>query len=151
MITIKSESFVSEKGKREINEDCIEFESEKFYIVCDGLGGNGNGHIASKLVVKTVKESLLKSKSISEAVQDAEKILSSYKKKNHFTDYMATTIAVAEILDNEILVSWAGDSRVYQFRDGKILYKTTDHSWVADAVKKGDLSHLEALFHPRAN
>jgi protein phosphatase len=28
---------------------------------------------------------------------------------------------------------------------------TSDHSWVADAVKKGDLSHLEALLHPRAN
>ena len=151
MITIKSESFVSEKGKREINEDCIEFESGKFYIVCDGLGGNGNGHIASKLVVKTVKESLLKSKSISEAVQDAEKILSSYKKKNHFTDYMATTIAVAEILENDILVSWAGDSRVYHFRNGETLFKSTDHTWVADAVKKGVLSSVEALFHPRAN
>jgi PPM family protein phosphatase len=151
VITIKSESFVSEKGKREINEDCIEFESRKFYIVCDGLGGNGNGHIASKLVVKTVKESLLKSKSISEAVQDAEKVLSSYKKKNPSTDYMATTIAVAEILDNEILVSWAGDSRVYQFRDGKILFKTTDHTWVADAIKKDVLSSVEALFHPRVN
>jgi protein phosphatase len=151
VITIKSESFVSEKGKREINEDCIEFESGKFYIVCDGLGGNGNGHIASKLVVKTVKESLLKSKSISEAVEDAEKVLSSYKKKNLSTDYMATTIAVAEILDNEILVSWAGDSRIYQFRNGKTLFKSTDHTWVADAIKKGVLSSVEALFHPRVN
>ena len=148
---IKLESFVSEKGKREINEDCIEFESGKFYIVCDGLGGNSNGQTASKLVVKTVKESLLKSKSISEAVQDAEKVLSSYKKKNPSTDYMATTIAVAEILESEILVSWAGDSRIYRFRDGKITFKTTDHTLIANAVKECVLSPLEALFHPRAN
>lgn len=151
MLTIKSESFVSEKGKREVNEDSLQFQSGKFYLVCDGLGGNGNGHIASKLVVKTVKESLLKSKSISEAVEEAEKILSSYKKKNPSTEAMATTIAVAEILDNGILVSWAGDSRIYQFRDGKILFKTTDHTWVVDAVKKGVLSSVEALFHPRVN
>lgn len=151
MITIKSKSFVSEKGKREINEDCIEFQSGKFYIVCDGLGGNGNGQIASKLVVKTVKESLLRSKPISEAVEDAEKVLSSYKKKNPSTDYMATTIAVAEILESEILVSWAGDSRIYRFRDGKITFKTTDHTWIANAVKECVLSPLEALFHPRAN
>ncbi len=151
MITIKSKSFVSEKGKREINEDCIEFESGKFYIVCDGLGGNGNGEIASKLVVKTVKESLLRSKPISEAVEDAEKVLSSYKKKNPSTDYMATTIAVAEILESEILVSWAGDSRIYRFRDGKITFKTTDHTWIANALKECVLSPLEALFHPRAN
>ena len=151
MLTIKSYSFVSEKGKREINEDSIGFQSGKFYIVCDGVGGNANGKIASTLVAETVKESLLKSKSISEAIEESERVLSKYKKKNPSTEYMATTIAVAEILENSILISWAGDSRIYQFRDGKITFMSSDHSWVADAVKKGDLSHLEALFYPRAN
>ena len=151
MITIKSESFISEIGKREINEDSLQFQSGKFYLVCDGLGGNGNGQIASELVAETVKESLLKSKSILEAVQEAEKVLSSYKKKHPSTDYMATTIAVAEILENKILVSWAGDSRVYQFRDGKIIYKTNDHTLVSEAVNKGVLTAVEALFHPDAN
>ena len=151
MITIKSKSFVSEKGKREINEDCIEFESGKFYIVCDGLGGNGNGQIASKIVVETVKKSLLKSKSILEAVQEAEKVLSSYKKKHPSTKYMATTIAFTQILDKGILISWAGDSRVYQFRDGKIIYKTNDHTLVNEALNKGVLTAVEALFHPDTN
>ena len=150
-LIVKTKSFISGKGKREVNEDSLQFQSGKFYIVCDGLGGNGNGQIASKLVAETVKESLLKLKSISEAVQKAEKVLSSYKKKHPKTELMATTVAVAEILNNRILVSWAGDSRVYQFRDGKILFKTTDHTWVADAVKKGVLRSVEALFHPRAN
>ncbi len=103
------------------------------------------------MVAETVKESLLKSESILEAVYEAEKKLSSYKRKNSSTEYMSTTIAVTKILDNGILVSWAGDSRVYQFRDGKIIFMTSDHSWVADAVKKGVLSPVEALFHPRAN
>lgn len=151
MLTIRSESFVSEKGKREVNEDSLQFQSGKFYLVCDGLGGNGNGKTASKLVAETVKESLINSKPISEAVKEAEIVLSSYKKKNPSTEAMATTIAVAEILDNGILVSWAGDSRIYQFRDGKIQFKTTDHTWVADAIKKGVLSSVEALFHPRAH
>lgn len=151
MLTIRSESFVSEKGRREVNEDSLQFESGKFYLVCDGLGGNGNGKTASKLVAETVKESLINSKPISEAIKEAEIVLSSYKKKNPSTEAMATTIAVAKILHNEILVSWAGDSRVYQFRDSKILFKTTDHTWVADAIKKGVLSSVEALFHPRVN
>lgn len=148
---ISLEMFFSEKGKREINEDYVIYHTNKFYAVLDGLGGNGNGKTASKLVAETVKESLINSKSISEAVEESERVLSSYKKKNPSTERMATTIAIAEILDSGILVSWAGDSRVYQFRDGKIVFKTSDHSLVADAVKKGDLSHLEALFHPRAN
>lgn len=151
MLTTKSESFISEKGKREVNEDSLYFQSGKWYIVCDGLGGNGNGQIASKLVAETVKDSLLNSKSISQAVQEAEKKLSAHKKKYPTTAYMATTMALAQILDNKILVSWAGDSRVYQFRNGKILFKTIDHTWVADAIKEGTLSAVEALFHPRAN
>ncbi len=151
MFIIKSESFISEKGKREVNEDNIENQSGKFYIVCDGLGGNGYGQIASKLVAETVKESLLKSKSISEAIEESERILSLYKKKNPITEAMATTIAVAEILDSGILVSWCGDSKVYQFRDGKIIFKTTDHTWIANAIKECVLNSVEALFHPRAN
>lgn len=148
---ISLEMFLSEKGKREINEDYLIYHTNKFYAVLDGLGGNGNGKTASKLVAETVKESLINSKPISEAVKEAEIVLSSYKKKNPSTEAMATTIAVAEILDNGILVSWAGDSRIYQFRDGKIIFKTTDHSWVANAVKKGVLDSVEALFHPRVN
>ena len=151
MITIKSEAFISEKGKREINEDSLQFQSGKFYLVCDGLGGNGNGQIASKIVTETVKKSLIKSKSILEAVQEAEKVLSSYKNKHPSTKYMATTIAFAQILDKEILISWAGDSRVHQIRDGKIIYKTNDHTLVSEAINKGVLSSVEALFHPDAN
>ena len=64
--------------KNKINEDYLIFCENIFYAVFDGLGGNGNGQIASKLVAETVKESILKSKSISEAVQEAEKKLSAY-------------------------------------------------------------------------
>ena len=146
-----SEVFFSGNARREINEDYLIYRPNKFYAVLDGVGGNGYGEIASKLVGETVKESLLKSKCITEAIEEAEKKLSSYKTKCPLTEHMATTIAVAEILENSILISWAGDSRVYQFRDGKIIFKTKDHTWVAEAVKKGVLSALEALFHPRAN
>lgn len=150
MINVKSDFFLSEKGKRETNEDSLQYQSGKFYILCDGVGGNGNGKIASNLVAETVKESLLKSKSISMAVEESERVLSLYKKKNPSTEYMSTTIAVAELLDKIILVSWVGDSRVYQFRNGKIIFKTTDHSWVENAVKEGALSSVDALFHARA-
>jgi serine/threonine protein phosphatase PrpC len=146
-----SEMFFSQNGKRESNEDYLIHHPNKFYAVLDGVGGNGNGEIASKLVGETVKESLLESKSITEAIEEAEKKLSSYKTKFPLTEHMATTIAVAEILENSILISWVGDSRVYQFRDGKIMFKSYDHTWVANAVKKGVLSSVEALFHPRAN
>ena len=103
------------------------------------------------MVAETVKESLLKSESILEAVYEAEKKLSSYKRKNPSTEYMSTTIAVTEILDNGILVSWAGDSRVYQFRDGKIIFMTSDYliNWkdssIVHANSSGTIIDLSSI------
>ena len=151
MFTIKSESHISNKGKREVNEDNIKYQSGKFYIVCDGLGGNDNGRIASNLLAETINKSLSKSDNIIKAVKDAEKVLEAYKKKNPTTIKMASTLAVVQILDKGLLITWAGDSRVYQFRDGKITYKTKDHTLVGEAIDKGVLTVEEALFHPDAN
>lgn len=130
MITIKSEAFISEKGKREINEDSLQFQSGKFYIVCDGLGGNGNGQIASELVTETVKESLLKSKSILEAVQEAEKVLSSYKKKHPSTEHMATTIAFAQIIENNVLIFGPETVEYINLETIKLYIKPTTTLWL---------------------
>jgi protein phosphatase len=64
---------------------------------------------------------------------------------------MSSTLALVQIIENNMLISWAGDSRVYQFRDGKIVYKTQDHTLVNEAVNNGVLTAVEALFHPEAN
>ena len=37
-----------------VNEDSILYEKEHLYLICDGVGGNGNGHVVSKLVAETV-------------------------------------------------------------------------------------------------
>jgi protein phosphatase len=84
-------------------------------------------------------------------VKEAEKLLQNYKKKYPNTERMSSTLALAQVIENTVLISWAGDSRVYQFRDGKIIYKTKDHTLVNEAVNNGVLSAVEALFHPDAN
>jgi protein phosphatase len=153
MIIIKPEAFISDKGKNEENEDYIKYLSGKFYLVCDGVGGNGNGLIASKLLAESIYNLLSKSHNSSAliAVKEAEKLLQNYKKKYPNTERMSSTLALAQVIENTVLISWAGDSRVYQFRDGKIIYKTKDHTLVNEAVNNGVLSAVEALFHPDAN
>jgi serine/threonine protein phosphatase PrpC len=48
---------------------------------------------------------------------------------------------------------WAhcGDSRIYHFRDGALLNRTADHSYVADLVRKGFLTEVQAEQHPNKN
>jgi serine/threonine protein phosphatase PrpC len=153
MIIIKSEAFITEKGKSEINEDTLKCQSGIFYVVCDGVGGNGNGLLASQLLVESITNTLSHSKDlvIANALKEAEKALEDYKRKNKSTYLMASTLALTKITDSSILIGWVGDSRVYQFRNGKIIYKTTDHSWISDAIKEGSITALEGLFHPKRN
>ena len=153
MIVIKSEAFITEKGKSEINEDTLKCQSGIFYVVCDGVGGNGNGLLASQLLVESITNSLSHSKDlvIADALKEAEKALEDYKRKNKSTYLMASTLALTKITDSSILIGWVGDSRIYQFRAGKIIYKTTDHSWISEAIKEGSITALEGLFLPERN
>jgi hypothetical protein len=49
------------------------------------------------------------------------------------------------------LLGWVGDSRIYQFRNGRILFQTEDHSWVNEAIKAGIITKEEAVGHPKSN
>jgi serine/threonine protein phosphatase PrpC len=153
MITIKSEDLVTDKGKREMNEDSFKYKSGNYYLVCDGVGGNRNGEIVSGLLASSIDYSLskLNTMDIIYALKEAEKVIENHKKKYPKTKQMASTMAITQITGNSILIAWVGDSRVYQFRDGKIKYKTTDHTLVSEYIKKGILTEVEALFHPDAN
>ena len=45
----------------------------------------------------------------------------------------------------------AGDSRIYHFQGGRLLYRTADHSYVQALVDRGELTEAEASNHPHSN
>lgn len=153
MIIIKSEAFITDKGKNETNKDTFKYKSDNYYLVCDGVGGNDNGEIISQLLASSIDSSLskLNTSNVLNTLQEAEKLIENHKKKYPKTKSMYSTLALTQIIGNTILIAWVGDSRVCQFRKGKIIYKTSDHSTVSEAVKKGLLTEVEALFHPNVN
>ena len=53
MLKIEKISFLSEQGKRANNEDSYGFIDDNVYVVCDGVGGNEKGEIASRIVTDT--------------------------------------------------------------------------------------------------
>lgn len=90
MITIKSEAFISDKGKNETNEDFFKYLSGKFYLVCDGVGGYGNGFIASEL--------LSESKSTKDIVDDLNKSCQIFSNDNYTAIIFQVDIKKSSIL-----------------------------------------------------
>ena len=154
MIVVTKEFSFSEIGKRSNNEDNIGLVPGNLFIVCDGVGGAEKGEIASSIVVRSF-ESLYNHDpdnfNFSDALKQAENQISNYLSQNPSAEGMATTLVVAHKRQDGINVGWVGDSRLYQFRNKKIIYKTKDHSWINEALDAGILTPDEAFNHPKSN
>ncbi len=160
----------SDTGKRKrINEDCYGvfredtpglqlFKGGALLCVADGLGGHVGGQIASKLSVSIIKEALTHT-SPPGSEEDGEGLLSLLREAFRYANQsvyrtnldlvknsrpMGTTLLATLITPRKVYVCNVGDSRCYQFRQGKILNRTEDHSWIDEQVKLGLMSKSEA-------
>ena len=164
-ITLDRPVAASEKGKRTNNEDCIYPVSElanpgqRLFMVCDGVGGAEKGEIASSLACdsfqtffRTFFDGNDPSEAfINKAVHYAESRLDEYTSLHPEAHGMATTFTLLYIGESGITIAHVGDSRVYQFRAGQIVYETEDHSLVQSLVRFGELTKEEAAVHPKKN
>ena len=140
-------------GKRNNNEDSYSFSKSNFFIVCDGVGGAEKGEVASSIVVDEFTRIYDESFETEpeQALRFVENKLSEHINNHPESMGMATTLTFSKVTNEGILVAWVGDSRVYQFRGGKIIFQTTDHSWVNDALRAGMITAEEAVNHPKSN
>jgi PPM family protein phosphatase len=153
MIKISSEEYISELGKRENNEDNCAFIRGATYVVCDGVGGSEKGEIASDITVRCFIDAFKVNPhaDANQVIKIVETKLTDYINANPEAAAMGTTLTLSQLRDDGIYVAWCGDSRIYQFRKGEIIFKTVDHSWVNDAVKSGIITPEEAINHPKSN
>lgn len=164
-ITIGKPCAISEKGGRQNNEDSIYPQPEavkptqKLFLVCDGVGGAEKGEIASSLVCEYFQEYFLnmpeENKPTPEFVRKAlrytEIKLDEYVTGHPEATGMATTLTMLYVGQSGVTLAHVGDSRIYQFREGKIIYKTEDHSFVNSLLQLGQITTEEARNHPLKN
>ena len=149
--------------KRKVNQDYV-YASDlpvgnlpNLYIVADGMGGHKAGDLASSYAVQTIVESIEKSTEtrpaliLQKAVRYANYRL--FEKAAEREEYqgMGTTLVVLTVYGNEALAVNIGDSRLYEISGGEIVQISEDHSLVAELVRKGELSPVEARRHPDKN
>lgn len=129
-----------------------------FFLVCDGVGGNEKGEVASNTVCRAFAE-ILGGRDWSQdfSTDDFSKALSyAYRELDRVADAghrdMGTTLTFVCFHAGGCLAAHIGDSRIYHIRPGAgILYRSEDHSLVNALVHSGNITPEEAINHPRSN
>lgn len=157
----------TDKGNvRENNQDayaCGEFSNEVVWsVVCDGMGGEAGGNIASALAVKVVSDRINASyrdnmrdssviNMLDSALSAANVEVYDFAEAQPDLKGMGTTVVCAIVRDGQAFIAHAGDSRAYIVNNGNIRQITTDHSLVQDLLSKGKITEQEAENHPNKN
>lgn len=151
---------------REINQDTFSCgylrNNSIFAVICDGMGGQKSGNIASKLacniIDRYIKEnyrSRLNEEQIKTVLVDATKLANYeiYKLSAANSEYagMGTTMISAIVSKNIMSIAHVGDSRVYIQSDDTLLQVTRDHSIVQLLLEQGKISKNEVKNHPQKN
>lgn len=168
--TLKAYS-IWEQGPREKQEDSLYpkhgelVDTDRLFILCDGMGGHSAGEIASSTVCSAMSDYILSHNTGPEdsfsdddfnaALDAAYDALD--KKDNGAAKKMGTTLTFLKLHDAGCTIAHIGDSRVYHIRPGEgpedteILFQTEDHSLVNDLVKIGELTREEAKSSKQKN
>lgn len=131
-------------------------------VVCDGMGGNAGGAVASGIAVRTYREALEKNlrpgmhmeqlREVSDfSIAAANQAIRQRAEQEPALCRMGTTLVSAMVRKNEVLISNVGDSRAYLISASGIRQISRDHSLVESMVERGDLTHEQARRHPGKN
>lgn len=131
-------------------------------VVCDGMGGEAGGNIASALAVKVISEKI--TSAYNEKMRDAsiKNLLDSAICAANIEVYdmaysrpdlqgMGTTVVAVIVRDKTAFIAHAGDSRAYIVSGETIQQITIDHSLVQNMVDRGEITAEQAQHHPKKN
>ncbi len=128
-------------------------------LVCDGVGGNRAGEVASGESIKYFLDQFSQSGPFDNEKDVVNFLYHSFKAVNRHifklasssTLYrgMGTTLSGIFIGQAGIFTINIGDSRVYGFKDQRIFRLTEDHSLVNELLKSGQITYEESLNHPK--
>ncbi len=150
--------------RRKVNEDAAGyFESKNnipLMMVCDGIGGHNAGEIASAMALMSIGQAWEKTEfnDIEEVYQwliqkitEANEAI--FTRSAQYEDLygMGTTVVVASIIGNQLMIANVGDSRAYVLRNFQLKQLTEDQSLVNALLKSGEITPEEAENHPNKN
>jgi PPM family protein phosphatase len=129
-------------------------------VVADGMGGYEGGEIASHLAVETVRSKVLASapdwaergvlsEGLVQAVDAANRAVLQAQRDLPDQANMGTTLTVALIWGERLLLAHVGDSKACLVRGGTCTLITSDHNVPGELLQSGHLTPEQAAVHPQ--
>lgn len=150
-------------GGRNYNQDEVAhaYTNEALLLVLsDGMGGHLFGEIAAKITIHTFMQAFKQAakprvqapaRFLHEAMQSAHLAIIQYARDQRLGGNPGATCVAALVQDGQVFWAYAGDSRFYLLRDGKVAAVTHDHSAVQQWADWGIISPAEMKTHPDRN
>lgn len=151
----------TDTGKtRRVNEDSmVTFDSPngRVVAVCDGMGGQNAGDVASQLAVAVIQDILSDNtfatpeEAITSSVIAANQAILRKASMNEDMQGMGATCVMLIVKDGKVYYGSIGDSRIYYIANGMIRQITKDQSYVQTLVDAGQITLAEAEHHQDKN
>lgn len=144
--------------RRGNNEDAVgvrpKAEPWPVAVLADGMGGYNAGEVASTMAVDLVTAALQHGPGADASGKTAEcELVDALRMANTAIlaaqstpgcQGMGTTVVVALVLQQQLLLAHLGDSRAYAWREGRLQRITRDHSLVQQDIDAGLISEQQA-------
>ncbi len=146
--------------ERMVNEDSmVTFDSPngRVIAVCDGMGGQAAGDVASRLACDIITDILENNtfsspeEAITRAITAANQGILHRTQQNPELEGMGATCVMVIIKDGRVHYGWVGDSRIYYITKSGITQVSRDQSYVQQLVNSGQITREEAEHHPQKN
>jgi PPM family protein phosphatase len=160
---------VTEKGPiRVTNEDCFAIDARRqLAVIADGMGGHNAGEVAARAAVDAVVELIAappgppvwpfgrddalsdEGNLVRTAIHLANLQVLELAGTSSRYGGMGTTIVVALVVDDRLVIGHVGDSRLYLLNGGRLRQLTTDDSWLANMLAEvPDIDPIVLMRHP---
>jgi PPM family protein phosphatase len=143
--------------QRAANQDSFYLSpAGELFIVADGMGGHTGGQEASRLATAAIENYVIahqasditSSALLEQAIFSANNAVLADQQAHAERSDMGTTVVVLLFRNEQFWYAHVGDSRLYLLRESGFFQVTQDHTWVAQAIKDGDLTPDQLQQHP---
>jgi protein phosphatase len=139
-------------NRRRSNEDSVLNRPDvALWAVADGMGGHLAGDVASQAITDALDRISLQGRlpedvdRVEDTLLDVNEHLRLHARTSCQGGTVGSTVVTLLVESGVGVVLWAGDSRLYRLRHGRLEQVTRDHNPVSDLLDSGVITEADAL------